>query len=143
MAPRKGPTIDEEGDEDKVKVPCELDSDFGNAPYWSNGTILTDMNSYMLSIIATFSNMDRLCFTPQYGFNRGISEFKEEWYDANVSELCNNLIGMNTVDMLGKKQITKDICLNALSYLMFFKRRRTSDVKAREYVDGIPQRKYI
>ena len=86
--------------------------DFGDAPYWSNGTIATDVESYMLSVIATFSNTDRLRSIPQYGFSRGISEFKQEEYDATVSELSDNLIGMNAVDILGKKQIMKDICIN-------------------------------
>ena len=42
-----------------VNVPFnELASDFGDAPYWNNGTITSDGVSYMLSVIATFSNMD-------------------------------------------------------------------------------------
>ena len=85
----------------------------------------------MLSIIATFTNRDGLRSTPQYEFSRGISEFKQEGYNTTVSELSNNLIGMNAVDMLDKKQITKDICITALSYLMFLKRKRTGDVKER------------
>ena len=60
----KGPTTDEEADKDKVEVPQELDSDFGDASYWSNGTISPDMDSYMLSVIAMFSNMDGLRSTP-------------------------------------------------------------------------------
>ena len=91
------PIIDEEAEEDKVEVPRELDSNFGDAPCWSNGTIANDVESYMLSVIATFSNMDGLHSTPQYRFSRGISKFKQ------VSELSDNLIGMNAVDILGKK----------------------------------------
>ena len=85
----------------------------------------------MLNVIATFSNMDGLHSTPQYGFSRGISEFKEIGYNATVSKLSNNLIGMNAVDMLDKKQITKDICVNVLNYLMFLERKRAGDVKGR------------
>ena len=51
------PTINEEADEDKVEVPCEFDSNFGDAPYWNNGTTATNVESYILSVIATFSNM--------------------------------------------------------------------------------------
>ena len=53
-----GPTVDEEAEKGKVEVPWELNFDFGEAPYWCNGTIATDVESYMLSVIATFSNMD-------------------------------------------------------------------------------------
>ena len=56
---------------------------------------------------------------------------------ATVSELSNNLIGMNAVKVLNKKQITIDVCINALSYLMFLKRKRTSDIKARGCVATI------
>ena len=76
------PTINEEVDEDKVEVPRKLDSDLGDAPYWSNGTIATDVESYMLSVIATFSNIDGLHSIPLYGFSRGISEFVQEGYDT-------------------------------------------------------------
>ena len=62
-------TIDEEAEGDKVEVPWGLDSNFGKAPYWRNGTIGTDTESYILSVIATFSNMGGLCSTPQYGFS--------------------------------------------------------------------------
>ena len=47
--------------EEGVNIPVYgLDSDFGVAPYWNNGTITSDGESYMLSVIATFSNMDGL-----------------------------------------------------------------------------------
>ena len=37
-----------------------------------------------------------------------------------MSEVIDNCIGMNAVNMLDKKQITKDVCVSTLSYLMFF-----------------------
>ena len=80
-------TLGEEG----VNVPFYgLDSDFGDAPYWNNGTIITNSESYILSVIATFSNVDglhRLRSTPQYRFSRGMKEFGKAGYDATVSEL--------------------------------------------------------
>ena len=39
------PTIDEEAEEDKVEVPWELDSNFGDALYWSNRTTASDVES--------------------------------------------------------------------------------------------------
>ena len=50
---------------------------------------------------------------------------------------------MNTVDMLGKTRITSDVYVNALSYLMFLKRKRTGAVKARGCADGRSQREFI
>ena len=47
------------------------------------------------------------------------------------------------IDVLNKEQITKDICINALSYLMLLKRKRAGDVKARGCADGRPQCEYI
>ena len=88
--------------------------------------------------------MDFGPFRSMDGFSRGgMSEFKQEGYDATVSELSNNLIGMNEVYMFDKKQIKKDVCISALSYLMFLERKRAGDVKARGCADGRPQREYI
>ena len=72
-----------------------------------------------------------------------MKEFGKAGYDATVSELSNNLIGVNAANMLEKKQITSDVCINALSYLMFLKRKRTSDIKAMGCADGRPQRAFI
>ena len=64
-------------------------------------------------------------------------------YDANVSKLSNNLIGMDAVDMLDKSCITSDVYMNALSCLMLLKRKRIDVVKARGCADGRPQREFI
>ena len=48
-----------------------------------------------------------------------------------MSELNDNLIGMDIVEMLDKSRITSDVFTNALSYLMFLKKKRTDIVKAR------------
>ena len=77
----------------------------------------------MLSAITTYNNIDGLHglrSMPQYRFNWRIKEFEEARYDATVSELSDNLFGMNAVDMLDKTQITSDVYVNALSYLIFF-----------------------
>ena len=50
---------------------------------------------------------------------------------------------MNAVDMLDTKQITKDLCINTLTYLIFLKRMRTDDVKARGCANSRPQCEYI
>ena len=74
-------------------------------PYWNNSTVGTKTNVYMLSAITIYNNIDGLHglrSTPQYEFNRGMKEFGREGYDATVSELSDNLIGMDAVDMLDK-----------------------------------------
>ena len=60
-----------------------------------------------------------------------------------MSELSDNLVGTNAVNMLDKKQITNDVCICALSYLMFLKRKRTGDVKVRGCAKSKPQRECI
>ena len=60
-----------------------------------------------------------------------------------MHELSDNLIRMDAVEMLDKSCITSDVFMNALSYLMFLKRRRIDIVKARGCADGQPQRKFI
>ena len=88
----------------------------------------------MLSAINTYNNIDGLHglrSTPQYGFNRGMKEFGQAGYDATVLELSDNLIGMDAVKMLGKSRITSDVFMNALSYLMFLKRKRIERMRRR------------
>ena len=58
---------------------------------------------------------------------------------ATVSKFSYNLIGINAVDILYKKQITSDVYINALRYPIFLKMKRTGDVKARGRGNGEPQ----
>ena len=69
-----------------------------------------------------------------------MKEFWQEEYDATVSELSNNLVEMEAVDMIDKPRITSDVYMNALSYLMFLKTKKTDVVKARGCADGRPKR---
>ena len=106
--------------------------------------IETDL--YMLSVMTMYNNIDGLHglrSTQHYEFNRGMKEFEETGYNATASELSDNFIGMDAVDMLDKTQITSDMYVNALNYLMFLKRKRTNVVKARGCANGRPQREFI
>ena len=69
--------------------------------------------------------------------------FKEEGYKATIKELGKNLIGKNVIDMLPANSVTSDMMKMLLSYLMFLKRKRSLEVKARGCADGRPQREYI
>ena len=137
-------SIDETEEEAK---PClnEFDSTL-DGTHWSKGTVGTKTDLYMLSATTTYTNIDGLhglCSTPQYGFNRGMKEFGQEGDDAIVSELSDNLIGMNAIDMLDKSRITSDVHMNALSYLVFLKRKKTDVVKVRGCADDQPQGEFI
>ena len=44
-----------------------------------------------------------------------MKEFGKEGYKATVSKLSNNLIGIDTVEMLEKLRVTSDVYANALS----------------------------
>ena len=100
----------------------------------------------MLSVITTYNNivgLHGLLFTSQYGFNQGMKEFEQAGYNATISKLSNNIIGMNVVDMLNKKRIASGVYFNVLSYLMLLKRKRIGAVKARGCANGRSQRKFI
>ena len=87
--------------------------------------------------------MNRVRSTLQYDFSKGMTKFKQEGYDATIPELGDNLIGINIVDILDREQITKDVCINALSYFMFLKRKIIGDVKVKVCPYGRPQSEYI
>ena len=81
--------------------------------------------------------------TPQYGFHRGIKEFGNDGREVTKQELYKNLLGMDAVTMIKPEKLEKDLCLNALTYLMFLKRKRTGKIKAWGCTNGRPQWEYI
>ena len=123
-----------------VEVPRGLDDNLG--AYWYHGTIITDNKQYVLAAIES-NNKPILRATPQYGFTRGMNEFGDLGYEATRSELDDNLISMGAIKILKRHEVNSDVYKNALSYLMFLKRKRSGKVKARGCADGRPQREYI
>ena len=82
-------------------------------------------------------------YTPQYGLSRGMKEFRDDGWKANLSELKDNLLGMDAVHMVKSKDIKKDLTIDALAYLMFLKIKIIRKIKARGCADRRPQREYI
>ena len=123
------------------EVPPGLDCSLNHEGYW--GANAHSTCAYVLNTIASFTKFEASKSTPQYGFNRGMKEFGDLGFKATMKELDDNLIGMNAVRMLKPSEVNKEVWSKALSYLMFLKRKRTGDVKARGCADGRPQREYI
>jgi hypothetical protein len=99
--------------------PTGLDNSFNPDGYW--GINAHSTCEYVLNTIASFTKFEASKSTPQYGFNRGMEEFGELGFEATI----------------------KEVWCDALSYLMFLKRKRDGSVKARGCADGRPQREYI
>jgi hypothetical protein len=129
---------DAEDNDNDGTIPKELDSDLG--PYW---TLAQSAQAYVLNMISSYSNIEALKSTPQYGLNQGLKEFGTPGYEATVKELDDNLLGMGAVRMLKPSEVNKNIRYKALNYLMFLKRKRCGKIKARGCADGRPQREYI
>lgn len=81
--------------------------------------------------------------TQQFGFMKGLRLFGDAGYHVTVKELEENLVGRNYITMLSKNEITKDIRLKSMGYLLFLKRKRCGKVKSRGCVDGRPQREFL
>ena len=60
-----------------------------------------------------------------------MKELDELRYDATRAKLDENLIRMDVVNMISKKELTNDIYYSALSYLMFLNKNRNSKIKAK------------
>ena len=69
--------------------------------------------------------------------------FREKGHETTVKELDKNLIGRNVIDMLPARSTTHNMMKISLAYLMFLKRKRSGQIKARGYAGGRPQREYI
>ena len=104
---------------------------------------LTPATDMVMAMLTDYSNLSASPNTPQYGFRKGMEIFEEDEYEAPVSKLKDNIVGRGCVNMLGKKEITGEICNKALAYLMFLKRKRTGKVKNRGCADRRPQREYV
>ena len=63
--------------------------------------------------------------------------------DATRNELADNLIRMNAIEMIPRRQLSIPRRMGALSYLMFLKRKCDGTIKAQGCADGRPQREYI
>ena len=110
-----------------------------NGPHWVGGVIgAVTHKHYIGSVMREYNNLESVLVssTPQYGFQKGMKVFREEGHTATVKELSKNLIGKNVIDMLPAKSVTHDMMKMSLSYLMFLKRKRNLEVKARGCADG-------
>ena len=127
---------------DHSDIPANLVSDFGTAQYWNN---VNKTKAYITAAIQNFSRTDLggLVSTPQYFFERGIQIFGKSGYDATMKELKDNLIGMEAIEALSPEEVDEEVRSRAMRYLMFIKRKKSSEVKSRGCVDGRPQRDYI
>ena len=66
--------------------------------------------------------------------------FKIEGWEATKKKFDENLLGMDAVKMILHKDLDRKLQKEALSYLMFLKRKRTGVVKSRGVADGRPGR---
>ena len=116
----------------------KLDSQLGE--FWKDILIGSVIHEHCIGLaIRDFCNIEAISSTPLCSFAKGMKEFKEKGHIATVKVLGKNLIGKNVIDMLPVRSITHDMMKMLLSYLMFFKRKRNSLVKARGCANGRPQ----
>ena len=141
--------VAEAEEDDPPAMVRELDSDLRD--YWSHATIhsgLSDMygnfkEHVVGSVVRNYRNLCATLSTPQFGFKKGLTIFREAGHEATIKELDKNLIGKNVLDMLDPKSVSYDMMRMSLGYLMFLKRKRDGRIKARGCADGRPQREYI
>ena len=104
--------------------------------------VLSAMQSYYnsepTSDVANIERSHTSKATPQFGFRKGMKLFGIEGWEATKKELSENLLGMDAVKMILHKDLDRKVQKEALSYLMFLKRKRTGVVKSRGVADGRP-----
>ena len=134
-----------------------LDSNLGD--YWKDPTFTvschtidhTDGTSFAMMVaeqagikmMQEYFELEASKSTPMYGLRKGLQIFGDSGYESTVKELRDNLIGRGCIDVLTEKETNWDMRKEALSYLMFLKRKRCGKLKARGCADGRPQREYI
>ena len=57
----------------------------------------------------------------QYGFHKEIREFGDNGQEATKQKLYEILLVMDKVMMIKSEELEKDLCCNALTYLIFLK----------------------
>ena len=74
---------------------------------------------------------------------RNEQKCSKKGYEATMKELNKNIIGRNVIDMLLVRSVTHDMIKMSLTYLIFQKRKRDRQIKARECAGERPQKEYI
>ena len=72
-----------------------------------------------------------------------MKEFTNKGREATKQGLYENLLGMDAVRMIKLHNLEKELYINALTYLMFLKQKKTGKVKALGCADEQPQQDYI
>ena len=69
-------------------------------------------------------NGTKLCLcskVPGKTNGKGMKEFSDKGREATKQELYENLLGMDNVTIVKPKKLETELCINALTYLMFLK----------------------
>ena len=90
-----------------------------------------------------YEHIDATMSSKQYGMNAGLKVFGQAGYDAITSEIKDNLHGRGVIDPVKSALVGRKIRMEALSYLMFLKRKRCGRIKGRGCADGRKQREFI
>ena len=97
--------------------------------------VLSAMQSYYNSEptpdVANIEGSHASKATPQFGFRKGMKLFGIEGWEATKKEIDENLLGIDAVKMILYKGLDCKLQKEALSYLIFLKRKRTGVVKSR------------
>jgi len=133
------------------EIKSDLDGEFWEWEVNCHTIIHTDGTSFAMMVaeqagvkmMQEYFELEASKSTPMYGFRKGLKIFGDPGYQSTIKELKDNLIGRGCIDVLNEKETTWDMRKEALSYLMFLKRKRCGKLKARGCADGRPQREYI
>ena len=97
----------------------------------------------VMAMLTSCGDLSAAPNTAQCGSMKRMKIFEEDGHEATVSKVNNNLVGRGCIAMLGKNEITGEICNKGLAYLMFLKQKGIKKVKARGCVDRRPQKEYV
>ena len=126
----------------RYEIETELDGDYWTTPILG-AMFNTEENEINKADAMKDYFMKASKSTPQYGFRKGLEIFGDDGKEAAMKELKDNLVGRGCLKFLKPHEVNGTIRKQALSYLMFLKRKRCGKLKGRGCADGRPQREYI
>ena len=80
---------------------------------------------------------------PEHFHSFKYGEFGVDGKEEMNWEPHENLLGIDTIEMVHQDKLEKELCVNALIYLVFLKQKQMRKIKVRRYADSIPQQEYI
>lgn len=88
-------------------------------------TLYSVIKAIYAQIVAKYNRSNATVATPQYNIRMGLRIFGQEGVEVGVSKIKDNLIRQDVIKPIKPHDVTRQIKLKALNYLMYLKQKKS------------------